>query len=147
MVILAFQDDGTKVSSLIKWWTKSDFSHCEIIIDNYWISSGPRGGAYIQKLRPLTDKYIYVNVSVQQDKIHEALYFAFCQIGTKYDWLGIFFTQFIKMNAQNEDKWFCSEICTSLLQIMNNKQVQNLKSVDQSPGDLYKLFRKEQNDI
>jgi len=142
MVALAFKSENTINSKLIQWWTKSNYSHVEIIIDDYWVSSSPdQGGAYIHRLRPLSDNWDYVTVKVNEENTPWAIQFANAQVGTKYDWLGVFFSQFLHINKQDNSKWFCSELVTVLLQIMDNKQTKNLVPNEQSPGNLYRLYR------
>ncbi len=140
--IIAFEKGNSFSAKVIKYITKSKYSHCELIIDNKWISSDPKvGGAYVNDLRPLTDKYDYITVYVDGATKRKALGFANNQVGKKYDWCGVLCTHLFKIDRENNDKWFCSELVCTLLQKMENPQVKGAKPADLTPQDLYEIFR------
>jgi hypothetical protein len=66
---------------------------------------------------------------------------AFCEheLGCKYDWKGIWFSQIIKMHRSHPDQWFCSEFCTAALQTLH--LLVGAKPCTFSPGKLYKRLR------
>jgi len=140
MVKLAFKKGDGLLSSIIKYLTKSPYSHVELIVGNKWISSSPEdGGLYIRNLKPLKNNWDYIDITDKVENIDYALSFAYSQIGTKYDYLGIIriFTGITKKN----NKWFCSEIVTVLLQKQQVEEVLFLNPSHTTPGDLYDLFK------
>ncbi len=136
---------------LIRWYTKSNYSHCEIILNDYWISSSPEyGGTKVQKLRPLKDSWDYLTLTLDPFEIENAIDFAFSQENTKYDYWGILINQIFKLNRNSynrNNKWFCSEICLTLLQKIKEPSVQGLNPSSQSPGDLYRIYESKALDL
>ena len=142
---LAFKKGTGAVSKSIRFWTKSDFSHVEIIIgttEKYWISSNPDyGGVRVNKLRPYKVTWSYIDIPLKQNHFKEALRFAKSQENSKYDWCGILCAQFMKIHRDNSNKWFCSELVTTILQIYQTPETKDLYPAWVSPGDLFKLFK------
>lgn len=52
LVQLAFyKAKGDWVDKVIRWWTSSKYSHCEVVIGDEWFSSSPRDGGVNAKIR------------------------------------------------------------------------------------------------
>lgn len=136
-----------KASTLIKWWTKSQYYHVEMIVDNKWISSQTDSGVSVYDLLPLTDtNYDYYELEVpDQVKKKMALFwnFVYSQKDTGYDWKGIYLSQLLFLGNDSVNKWFCSEIVTRLLQILDCESVQTLRPNRVSPGQLYETLKSE----
>lgn len=147
MVKLAFyKGQGHKLSesvtdTLIRWWTKGPYSHVEMIFsDNYWFSNSPR----LKKTRlgpvefsPEKWDFIELSLSDEQEKVVRA--WAERQVGTSYDWLGIFFTQVLHWGISDDDKWFCSELIVAALQQVGYFPA--LKPADIHPNRLWKILK------
>ena len=139
-VTLAFKKKESILDSVLAWWTCCDYTHVEIIIGDKWISSGPTaGGVYINDLRRLTDKWIYVDVNVDGRVKNTVLKFIKEQEGKEYDWMGIFLSQVFNTTRENQDKWFCSEIVSEILKRFRVKEI-NLPSVQYSPCSLWGIY-------
>ena len=144
---LAFKKvDKTDIGSiLIGKWTKSNYSHVEIIIKDLWISSTLEGGVHIKPLQPLKDTYDYYDIEVyvtdyQYMRIMEWVY---KQNKKSYDRLGIMFSQFIPFRFDSRSKWFCSELVCKILQLFYIQEVMDLYPFLVSPGDLAKIYKLE----
>ncbi len=100
----------------IQLWSWSKHFHSELIIDDKWISSGPtHGGVFMHKLHRLNhDRWDYFDIEIDEDKIEETLEWIKSQIGSGYDWAGVFLLG-INSNTHNVNKWFCSEVCAEML--------------------------------
>lgn len=148
-VTLAFQkaDYGklkpNKYEQLIKWWTKSDYYHVELIIDDMWISSLDYRGFRMSKLRPLNDLYDYhsMDVTVTDIQYSNLIDWLNSQVDKKYDWYGLVMSQVLKIGLDHTDKWICSEVVTKILQLMLVKEVYDLVPIMTSPGDLARVFK------
>ena len=147
IITLAFKHTAdnnlsSKISAaIIKKWTKSPYYHVEMIVDKTWISTNSdKGAVYFNKLQPLSEKYTYIDIKVDGRKVKKMMKFAEKQIGKKYDWLGIFFSQAFKKNIEDKNKWFCSEIVAEMLKILGFELEK--ESNEYSPGDLYNCFSK-----
>ena len=110
VVMLAFKKNEKGFSSsLIRWFTKSEYSHVEMIIGEKWISSNAKGGVHILDLQPLPDNWDYVEVKVQKKYLSHVIEFIEDQKDCKYDFSGIVWSQFFKINrSDNSKKWFSS---------------------------------------
>jgi hypothetical protein len=146
-VILAlkkYQNDTGEPSffgKLIKFYTKSNYYHAEIIIGNTWYSSNSdEGGVSIHQLRKLNNNYDYFEIKIDPEHISKGIQFLLSQRNASYDWTGILFSQFFKINIENRKKWFCSEIVCGTLKAMNEEKVKYLRCADIAPEDLYQLY-------
>ena len=153
-VIIAFKHSWNKdinvfekiKNKLIQWWTNSRYFHVEICIDNTWITSCPDKGGVIKK-RLRTNKgsnWDYFEIKVHElTPIQQLILCDFInkQIGTGYDWLGIY-SRVFTIFRDDRTKWFCSEICTKLLQLMYVKEVLDYEPYQVTPGLLYNLLKK-----
>jgi len=129
------------IASLIKWKTKSEYFHVEMIIKNKWISTNPTANTvYIHDLLPLNDHYDYFNINIHGAKVNKMLKFAESQVGKKYDWKGIFLSQAVDFNIDNKNKWFCSEFVAEMLKI-GGYNTNNKPSNQYSPEDIYQLVK------
>ena len=64
---------------------------------------------------------------------------AYSEIGSKYDWLGILLAQVFRFGRQHKERWFCSEFCTAALQQLGIAT--NVKPYHQNPGSLFHLLK------
>ena len=142
---------ATFLDRLIAWWTKSTYSHVEIAVGNKWISVQTD---YIRVLPLDRDKLVELEGNtydyvVKKIKVTHKQYMDFWQYvyeemtPKKYDWLGIFTSQIIKIGVQDNNKWFCSEATCKLLQILGDEKAWRCNPEDMSPGDLSKIYRGE----
>ncbi len=129
--------DRFKVKAVMKW-TKSKYFHTEVIVGDYWISANTEG-IKRYKLKKLRDSYDYIFLDIPISDSHhkKILDFIDNQIGTEYDWLGIYLSQFVKIGANREDKWFCSELVTKILQLCMVYETLELQPHLVSPEDLF----------
>lgn len=146
---LAFKelkDNSPIAAKLVGWYTDSNFGHVELIMDDLWISSAD-GGVHVSKLNiEHNDKWAIVELEdavITGKQYREILAWLNMQDPAEYDWTGIFFSQFIPLDIDDPNKWFCSEIVTKVLQMLGYRQVIDLDPSDASPGTLAKLFKIE----
>ena len=147
---LAFKElkeDSLITSKLIGWFTKSRFSHVEIIIDDLWISSTSEAGVHVRK-QEFTgkDKWAIVDlgeVTITDKEFRELMYWLYHTDFQQYDWEALFFSQFLPLNRENENRMVCSEIVTLVLQRLKFKQVEHIEPHNTSPGELATIFKVE----
>lgn len=146
---LAFKElkeDSPTISKLVGWYTDSKYGHVELIIDDLWISSA-EGGVHVSKLTPNhNDRWAILelnDITISGHKYSEILAWLNIQDPAGYDWTGIILSQFIPLDIDDPNKWFCSEIVTKVLQLLEIQQVLGLDPSDASPGTLAKLFKME----
>jgi len=148
-VTLAFNQiqSSSKIhSKIIGKWTKSNFSHVEIIIGDVWISSVEGKGVHVKKLEPLNDKYVYHKLKdavLTESSYLDIKEWIYQQENSDYDITGILLSQIFPLRFDNRDKWFCSELVTKILQLLGYKEVFDLLPHLVDPGFLAKLYKLE----
>ena len=150
MLVIAFKkgiDNLSLINRLaaksVQWWTKSEFFHVEVIIDGIIVSSTPDTGLKISQGTRIQDNdwdILYYPTKSTTNKI--ILDFVREEEGTKYDWFGIFFAQFINRRREDPEKWFCSELNAKILQLAGHKNFQNIEPFACTPQDVYNLLKK-----
>jgi len=152
-VTLAFKritKESAIESKLIGWWTNGKYSHSEIIIDNYWISSRMKDGVHVKKLKKLKNTYDYLELpSVYMTEIEYINLFKWIRVQEhkEYDKMGIVFSQFLPFRLDSRDKWFCSEIDTKILQILRYYYIMDKLPHTVDPVLLHKLTKEYLNSI
>jgi hypothetical protein len=107
---------GTLVDKIIGWYTRGQYSHCEIYFptQNVCISSSGRDGGTRKKVIP----YDFHWDKIVLDKVDEEKTFNYASqlLGRPYDWVGIIFSQIIDLGYQEPNDYFCSEFVSEVLQ-------------------------------
>jgi len=143
--IAFYKANGTIVDKLIRFWTRSKYSHCELIINGIWYTSISRKddiskGITKRKLLPKEGHWDYIEIEgLDYNKVQDSIEFFNSQLNKKYDWLGIFLSQFIPLKIQDKDKWFCSEIDSKMLKISGFNL--SLEPNQYSPGRLFEEIK------
>ena len=120
------------IDKLIRIWTNSPYSHCELVVDNWsmfsssWLDGGVRVKySYNKDMWDVYETNVYETDNIRLTMIKE--------IWKEYDYYWIFLSQIFPLNKQNPNKWFCSEICWYILWLDNPSQY--------NPGALYKILK------
>lgn len=137
--LIFYKAEGRFVDKLIRWWTNSIYSHCEILFPDGRIFSAD---AWYGSVR-YSKSYNLDNWDMQEIDIDEAELKRLCEWcdwknGSAYDWFGViaFVLPFVHEDTK---KWFCSELCASALKWVG-KLPPDLKTYNLSPGDLCTLL-------
>jgi hypothetical protein len=111
-----YKGNGTRYDSMIRWWTKSTFSHVELCVDGLCYSSSPRDGGVRSKTIELTDNWDVIPIWWADELLADDIKsFYYKTVGSLYDSRGIIFSQVFNANRHNAQKYFCSEWCLSAL--------------------------------
>lgn len=147
---LAFKKVNNKSSlfnKLISKYTKSKYYHTELVLNNNWISSDPKEGVYIKEVDNIKneewDFIIFEKISISERDYGIIMDYIKKQDDKKYDFLGIILSQIVPFSLHNRNKYFCSELCTKILQLFLIEEVLDLVPNNTSPGDLAKIFNLE----
>jgi hypothetical protein len=128
---------GTRFDDkLICWWTKSPYSHVELIVNGYMYSTSPRDGK-VRAKKHIYDlsTWEYVDIKVNPDRIYDFNNYFKLTKGMKYDWMGIL--GFIFPLQDRTKEYFCSEWCSKAGIIMGISKLFLLEPSKTSPGKLY----------
>lgn len=134
MVKLAFyKGEGDWVDKLIRWWTKSQYSHVEVVVGDTWISSSPRDGG-VRSMRMETYNTEHWDIIDYPGVSTVDVFDLFRRTkGNDYDFIGILFSQVLPLGIQSKSKWYCSEWAAKL----------KYKNSKLNPQQLYELVSKE----
>ena len=148
-------DDG-RVHKLIRWWTKSKYSHAELIMPDgkTWISISPfltsRVAPRIKHKveKPEAWDYLTFKLSarlpVRKYQLDQLYKFIEITQGAKYDWIGMIMSHFCPYLIKRRDRWYCSEWIAHALvnsRIIMWDEMRLYGTPDLSPGKLYNLLR------
>jgi hypothetical protein len=153
-VKLAFKKDSDSwISKLIKWYTKSKYSHVEIIVPSrdgdfesgFWLSANAKKGVRIKPLiLPLNNNsWDYIDVEVDSERYISAMERISEITEYKYATLDLFLVQILKLDKmESRKRMFCSESVCEVLRAFNEPKINRLgiPCVNLSPEDLYRLY-------
>lgn len=113
--LAAYKGQGKLFNQLIRLWTRSRYSHCELVMpDGRWLSASAMDGGVREKRIDLNLEHWDLFPLPWADARHIAAVFARHQ-GKGYDWLGIFLSQLLPVAIDHRERMFCSEFCASAL--------------------------------
>jgi hypothetical protein len=119
------------VDYLICKWTKSIYSHVEIVFSTgISFSSSPRDGGCRYKAIVYDDAiWDYIDLSISKQYEDNIMKFCNSQNGKGYDWTGIFLSQIFPLDISEPNKWTCSELVAKCLNYKKPSQY--------NPGNIY----------
>lgn len=132
---------GDWLDRLISIATLGPYSHCELVFsDGMCFSSSPRdGGTRLKLINFKPDHWDFVEFDIDY-KTERGVY-RFCKacVGIDYDWWGVLCPFGV---LQDEDKWYCSEIITSIMWVWDLMPTRiNTGHIQISPNTLYRKIR------
>jgi hypothetical protein len=118
--IAFYRGSGRVLDKVIRWWTRSQFSHVEIVISRdgdkaVLFSASARDGGVRKATREwVPEQWEVVSVRHRISPLDLALFMR-DEIGAGYDYAGLFGSQLFASGWQSKRRWFCSEICAAIL--------------------------------
>jgi hypothetical protein len=139
---IAFRkNDPSFFSKTIRWWTKSPYSHCELVFTNGFTFS-----AYIEDFKTcfkskehLPEEWDFLSLPMSVEDEYKIYQFCLKETDCKYDIIGLVLTQVIPLSFENPYWWFCSEVCTAAIQEVS--LLPDIVPYETDPGELYKLLK------
>lgn len=101
--------------NLIRWWTKSKYSHCELKIGGVCYGADAWTNSVRMKLWSEFNPNNWDIVTWDMDPV-KARSVAAAELGKGYDWFGIV-SFLIPLVHHAKSKWYCSEFCAHVLDI------------------------------
>lgn len=110
-----YKGKGTLFNRLIRLWTRSIYSHCELITpDGTWLSaSGRDGGVRPKRIELNLEHWDLIPLPWASEALIWQVYRK--HAGKGYDWLGLFGAQLLGAGIDNPTRMFCSEFCAAAL--------------------------------
>jgi hypothetical protein len=153
--IAFYKGPGGYLHRLIRWWTKSKYSHAELVMpdDKTWVSISPFLTSKVASRERLEIKnpeqwdYLTFTLSwrkpVREYQLRQLDKFIMQTTGCKYDWFGMIISQFGPYLIKRRDKWYCSEWIAHAMvnsRIIMWDDIRIYDTPDLSPGKLYDLL-------
>lgn len=140
MKVVLFRGKGC-VASLIKWQTRSRYSHAAILTSDGTLiqSQGKPGVHAIPDWIQTRDAELFDVQGLKWEDENTALSFLSDQIGKPYDFLMVArFVSRLQENRKSSGKWFCSELVFAALQKAGVDLLRDTEPWEVSPGLLSK---------
>ena len=151
-----YKGDDSKIHKIIRWWTKSIYSHAELIMpDNKtWISISPFLTSKVSVRDVSTVKnlddwdFLSFNLSwrepVEKYQMNQLYNFIEKTEGKKYDWTGMLLSQVTPYLIKHKARWYCSEWIAHALvnsRILMWDDAKIYRTPNLSPGKLYEILK------
>ena len=146
--IALYKGKGTFVNYIVRKWTKSQYSHAELILEDKktWIGISPYINAEVVK-RQVEDynpaKWDFYKINITEEQHKSIIDFYDLTKGTKDDWIGMLLSQFLPFRIKQENKWYCSEWILYALRIscvIDWKLIKIFDQSDLSPAKLHQIL-------
>ena len=112
-----FKGEGDFLNRLIRWWTNSPYSHCELVVRGTCYSSSVRDGGVRAKVMALpADKWDVIELPWADDDAVTDWFIAHER--DRYGWLDLLTGQLLGMQRDHRGV-FCSEACAKALGLRN----------------------------
>ena len=148
--IAFYKGKGGILNAIVRWWTKSDYSHAELVLsDNEtWLGISPFLKSKVDSRKKTTfdnSEWDFVDISVTEEQ-HETILDFFNETrGCGYDWIGMLLSQFLPCRIKHKKRWYCSEWIAYALRIacvVDWKIIKIYDRKDLSPGVLYSIVER-----
>ncbi|MCC8342808.1 hypothetical protein LNN35_08410 [Pseudomonas stutzeri] len=110
-----YKGRGTLFNRLVRLWTRSKYSHCELVLaDGRWLSASAMDGGVRAKHIELNLEHWDLIPLPWADYSQIAHVFR-ANAGQGYDFFGLFGSQLLPVGLHSRRRWFCSEFCAAAL--------------------------------
>ncbi|MBS7660567.1 hypothetical protein I0D00_01195 [Pseudomonas lalucatii] len=108
-----YKGRGRLFNRLIRLWTRSRYSHCELVMpDGRWLSASAMDGG-VRAKRIELDLAHWDLIPLPWANTHQIQALFQRHQGKGYDWLGILASQLLPLAVNNQRRMFCSEFCAA----------------------------------
>lgn len=144
-----YKGKGDWKNKLIRWWTKSPYSHAELVLpdDITWLSISPLLSSTVaarEKKTANSNSWDFIELGIEKEQYRIILDFFEDTKGQGYDWVGMLLSQFLPCKIKHKRRWYCSEWIAYALRIanvINWRVVRIYDRRDLSPGVLYSIIK------
>lgn len=114
MQLALYKGKGLIGNALVRWWKRSIYSHCELVIDGACYSSSLMDGGVRSKVIDIKPGHWDLLDLPWANEQQALAYFAATK-GRKYSWIGLVWSQVFGREYDEPDAEFCSEWCAAAL--------------------------------
>lgn len=109
--IVFYKGPGTLAEKLVRLWTSSPYAHCEFGRSDGLYHSNDRfrfiSRTHSMKINPLD--WEVCEIELPSEIIERVERRQLRKNGTRYDWIGIIFSQVFRLGYHDKKRWFCSK--------------------------------------
>ena len=153
--IAFYKGRGNWINKIVRWWTKSKYSHAELIMPDEltWVGISPFKGSVLRsKERKFYSEleWDFIKLTVSEEQLSVINEFYNSTKGSSYDWIGMLLSQFLPFHIKQKEKWYCSEWIAYALRIscvIDWKLIKIYDRADLSPVVLYQIIMASKNEI
>ena len=110
-----YKGKGTLFNRLIRLWTRSIYSHCELVMpDGRWLSASAMDDGVRGKRIELNREH-WDLIPLPWADARQILDVFKLTEGFGYDFFGLFGSQLLPVGLHSRRRWFCSEFCAAAL--------------------------------
>ena len=143
-----YKGKGNFINGIVRWWTKSVYSHAEIVLPDgiTWIGISPFLKSKVASRKKIIIDYSewdFVDISVNQEQLDIIMEFFEDTENQGYDWVGMLLSQFLPCKIKHKKRWYCSEWIAYALRIscaVDWRIIKIYDRADLSPAVLYDLI-------
>ena len=142
-----YKGKGNTINSLVRWWTKSIYSHAELVLPDgtTWLGISPFLKSRVAsrtKVEVEQDEWDIIELTISEEQANIIMEFFEDTKGQGYDWIGMLLSQFLPCKIKHRERWYCSEWIAYALRIACVFDWRIIKIYDRqdlSPAVLYDL--------
>ena len=146
--IAFYKGQGNFLNKIVRWWTKSIYSHAELVLPDRitWLGISPFLKSKVASRKKFIIEYSdwdFVTLQVTQEQVDIIMEFFEDTEGQGYDWVGMLLSQFLPWRIKHRKRWYCSEWIAYALRIACVLDWRTIKIYDRkdlSPAALYQLI-------
>lgn len=135
--VIFYKAEGKFMDKLIRWYTKSQYSHCELLCSDGRIfsSDGWNDNGVRYSTNYNLNNWDILTIPLKDEMRRHLRDWCDSMVGQGYDWTGLarFVLPFI---PQMDNRWFCSELCGAALRYVGVLSM-DLKYHGLTPQDLF----------
>lgn len=113
-----YKGKGKIGNALVRWWTDSKYSHCELIVGDMAFSSSVTDGGVRAKRIDFHPKNWDI-IALPQRLDHKIIAHFNETTGEPYGWLDLLRSQIFNSGANQDGATFCSEWCAAAIGLPN----------------------------
>ena len=146
--IAFFRGAGGFINKVVRAWTKSDYSHAELVMPDglTWIGISPFKTSKLQARYNLDynpSEWDFITIKITEKQLDIINEFFDTTKGSQYDWIGMILSQLLPYHIKRKNKWYCSEWIAYALRIscvIDWRAIKIYDRCDLSPAMLYNLL-------
>jgi hypothetical protein len=143
-----YRGEGDIVNKLVRWWTKSPYSHSELIMPDgvTWIGISPFKNSKLlsrPNLHYKKEEWDFIELEVNEQQVAVIEEFYCVTQDCEYDWIGMILSQFLPFHIKRKNKWYCSEWIAYALRIsciIDWRIIKIYDRADLSPAVLHEII-------